>query len=486
MPLVLSDLVVRLLAKNAEDRYQSAEGVEADLLRAEEAWLATGTVDPFPLGQDDLRDRFTIPQRLYGRETQVARLLEAFERATQGRTELVLVSGYSGIGKTALIQETYRSLARHRGEYTAGKFDQLARDIPYSALVQALQSFVRVILSETDEHLATWKSRIQEALGQNGQILVDLIPELGTLLGPQPPAPPLGPTESQIRFNLVFQQFLRALARPEHPLVLFLDDLQWADSATLGLLPLFLENPELGGLLLVGAYRDNEVTSSHPLAGLIRDLKSRAVPLTELTLQPLESGHVHALLTETLAGDRAAAGPLADLVLAKTGGNPFFLIQFLKAMHEDGRISYDRARRGWQVDLAGIRAQGFTDNVVDLMAGRIQRLGDNTQRVLRLAACVGNRFDLGTLATVSQQPPGEAATTLWSAVEQGLVLAEDQSYGVAPTPEDGRPLAMRRFRFLHDRVQQAAYALTPEGDRRDAHLTIGRLLLARGDDGSRS
>ncbi len=486
LPLVLSDLVVRLLAKNAEDRYQSAEGVDADLARAEQAWGANGSIEPFHLGQEDLRDRFTIPQRLYGREPQVARLLDAFERATRGRTELVLVSGYSGIGKTALIQETYRALARHRGEYTAGKFDQLARDIPYSALTQALQAFVRVLLAETDEQLARWRSTIQEALGQNGQILVDLIPELGTLLGPQSPAPPLGPTESQIRFNLVFQQFLRALARPAHPLVLFLDDLQWADSATLGLLPLFLESAEASGLLLVGAYRDNEVGSSHPLAALVRDLTSRGVALTELTLQPLESAQVHALLAEALPGDSVDAGPLADLVLARTGGNPFFLIQFLKAMEEDGKIFYDRSRRAWRVDLEGIRAQGYTDNVVDLMAGRIQRLSESTQHLLRLAACVGNRFDLGTLATVSQRPESEVALTLWSAVEQGLVLAEDQSYGVAPHPDDGRPLATRRFRFLHDRVQQAAYALTPEGDRRQAHLTIGRLLLARGDDGSRS
>ena len=278
---------------------------------------------------------------------------------------------------------------------------------------------------------------------------------------------------------------MRVLARPEHPLVLFLDDLQWADAATLGLLAPFLENPDLKGLLVIGAYRDNEVNSSHPLAGLIRELKSRAVPVTELTLQPLERGHIHELLSEVMGTRNGVTGQLTDLVVAKTGGNPFFMIQFLRAMHQDGRIAYDRPGRSWRVDLAGIRDQGSTENVVDLMAGRIQRLSEATQRILRLAACVGNRFDLGTLATVSQQSETAASSDLWPAVEQGLVVAEEQSYGVPPDAADGRPLAQRRFRFLHDRVQQAAYALTPEGDRRQAHLTIGRLLLARGDDGTR-
>ena len=485
VPTILSDLVLRLLAKNSEDRYQSAEGVEADLSRCLVALGSAGGIEPFALGQDDLRERFSIPQRLYGREAQVARLLEAFERVAGGRTELVLVSGYSGIGKTALIQETYRSLAKHRGHYTAGKFDQLARDVPYAALAQAFQSLLRRLLSETDDRLAAWRERLLEALGSSGQVVVDVIPELGLLLGPQPPVPELGPTESQIRFNLVFQQFLRVLARPEHPLVLFLDDLQWADSATLGLLPLFLSHPEITGLLVIGAYRDNEVTPSHPLAGLIRGLAAGGTPITELTLQPLEAGQVHDLLSETLGSDSPVTAPLTELILAKTGGNPFFMIQFLKAMYEDGRITYDGPSRSWRADLAAIRDQGSTENVVDLMAGRIQRLAEPTQRMLRLAACVGNRFDLGTLATVSQQEETRASADLWMAVEQGLVLAEDQSYGVPPDPADGRPLAHRRYRFLHDRVQQAAYALTPEGDRREAHLTIGRLLLAGGDDGSR-
>jgi predicted ATPase/transcriptional regulator with GAF, ATPase, and Fis domain len=486
VPQLLSDLVLRLLAKNAEDRYQSAAGVEADLTRCLEAWTAADRIEPFTLGQDDLRDRFTIPQRLYGREVQVARLVEAFERVAGGRTELVLVSGHTGIGKTAVIQETYRSLAKHRGRYTGGKFDQLARDVPYAALAQAFQSLLRHLLSETDDQLAVWRERLQEALGSSSQVVIDVIPELGILLGPQPPVPPLGPTESQIRFNLVFQQFLKVFARPEHPLVLFLDDLQWADAATLGLLPLFLDNPEITGLLVIGAYRDNEVTPSHPLAGLIRGLRTGGPPFTELTLEPLAPAHVHALLSETLGAGSPVITPLGELVQAKTGGNPFFMIQFLKALHQDGRLAYDRASRSWQADLAAIRDLAMTENVVDLMAGRLQRLEDGAQRMLRLAACVGSRFDLGTLATVSQSDPLQAVSDLWSAVEQGLVLPEEQSYGVPPDPADGRPVAQRRFRFLHDRVQQAAYALTPEGDRRAAHLTIGRLLLARGDDGTRS
>jgi transcriptional regulator with GAF, ATPase, and Fis domain len=312
-----------------------------------------------------------------------------------------------------------------------------------------------------------------------------VIPELGLLIGPQPAVPELGPTESQIRFNLVFQQFLGVLARKDQPLVLFLDDLQWADSATLGLLPLFLANPEITGLLIVGAYRDNEVSASHPLRSLIADLTAKGSPLTTLTLEPLAAPHVHQLLEETLGAGSGTAETLSEAVLAKTGGNPFFMTQFLKSLHQDGHIAFDRKQRAWRVDLGAIGDLAITENVVDLMATRIQRLSEPTQRMLRLAACVGNRFDLGTLATVSQQDPARCSEDLWAAVEQGLVLADERSYGVLPDPADGRPLERRGFRFLHDRVQQAAYASTPESDRRQVHLTIGRLLLARGDDSVR-
>jgi predicted ATPase/transcriptional regulator with GAF, ATPase, and Fis domain/tRNA A-37 threonylcarbamoyl transferase component Bud32 len=480
IPRPLSDVVMRLLAKGAEDRYQSAEGVIADLARSGAAWDSTGTVPDFPLGQDDVRDRFVVPQRLFGRETEVERLLEVFDRVGAGATELALVSGYSGIGKTSLVQELHRSLAPRRGHFIAGKFDQLARDVPYSALAQAFQGLVRHLLAETDDQVATWRKRLLEVLGQSGQVIVDVIPNLARLIGPQPAVLALGATESQNRFNRVFQEFLGAFARPEHPLVLFLDDLQWADAATLSLLPLFLTNREISGLLVIGAYRDNEVSPTHPLNHTIRALVELGAPLTQLSLPPLGAIHLANMLADTLGGGGAVVDQLSAIVLAKTAGNPFFVIQFLKSLHQDGHIAFDRETRAWRVDLAAIRKLRITDNVVDLMADRILRLAEPTQRVLRLAACVGNAFDLGTLATVSQASPDDCARDLWPAVEQGLVLADERSYGLAPDLEDGRSADQRHFRFLHDRVQQAAYALIPEAAKLRAHLTVGRLLLARG------
>ena len=481
IPQALSAVVMKLLAKNAEERYQSGEGVAADLARCLAGWEASGWIAPFHLAQDDVRDRFVISQRLYGRQSEVASLHDAFERAAAGQTELVLVSGYSGIGKTSLVQETYRSLAQRPGHYAAGKFDLLARDVPYKALAQAFQDLMRDLLSDTEDRVESWRSRLREALGENGQVIVDVIPDLARLIGSQPPVPPLGAVESQNRFNLVFQRFLGTLARPQHPLVLFIDDLQWADSATLSLLPLFLTNPDLRGLLVICAYRDNEVSPSHPLSQVIRDLASRGRLPTELVLSPLAGEHLSRLLSDTLAGAaEEVIGALSTLVLAKTGGNPFFVTQFLKSLHQDAHIAFDRPTRSWRVDLAAIRSLQMTENVVDLMSGRIQRLEESTQRVLRLAACVGNRFDLGTLATVSEQEPARCVAELWPAVEQGLVLQEQQSYGFPPNPADGRPLEQQRFRFLHDRVQQAAYTLIPEAARKAVHLMVGRQLAGDG------
>jgi predicted ATPase/transcriptional regulator with GAF, ATPase, and Fis domain len=486
VPPPLSDLVIRLLAKSAEDRYQSAEGVEEDLLRCSEAWKRTGTVPPFPLAQHDVRGRFVFPQRLYGREAEVERLTRAFERAAEGRTELVLVSGYSGIGKTSLIQEIHRSLASRRGEFITGKFDQLARDVPYAGLAQAFAGLLRHLLAGSDESVAAWRERVLAALAGNGRVIADLIPQVTHLIGPQPSVSELDPTEAQNRFNRVFQQFVGAFARPEHPLVLFLDDLQWADAATLTLLPLFLTNPELSGLLVIGAYRDNEVPPTHPLALTIEELGRSGAEITEVVPAPLGQTHLRALLADAFPAPAAVLDPLAAVVLDKTGGNPFFVVQFLTTLYQDGLIALDRAARTWRADIPAIRGLQMTDNVADLMAERIRRLGEPTRRMLRLAACIGSRFDLATLATIGETDAATAALDLWPAVEQGLVLSEEPFYGLAPDLSDGRTATQRRFRFLHDRVQQAAYALIPDAAKPQAHLTVGRLLLARGAEPERA
>jgi PAS domain S-box-containing protein len=481
LPVAVSRCIMQLLEKMPEARYQSAHGVRSDLARFAAEWDATGTVRDGLLGAGDGPTRFTVPQRLYGRVAEAAAVRAAFERVAAGATELVLVSGYSGIGKSSLIQEVYRSLTGGRAHLVAGKFDQLARDVPYRALAQALQTLVRHTLAGSDEDVRKWAARLSSALGANAQVIIEVIPELERIMGPQSPAPELGPAEAQNRFNLVFQKFLAAFAHPDHPLVLFLDDLQWADAATLALLPFLLTDPDSRGLLVIGAYRDNEVSATHPLRMTVADLEGR-VRIEELPLPPLDAGQLRELVTDALRTDAAHAAAAADLVLAKSGGNPFFVKQLLQSLHADGLIAFDETRGGWRMDLQHTERVELADNVLELMAAKISRLAAPTQRALWLAACVGDRFDLCTLATVSETSPAAAAGDLWEAVEEGLVLPLDKSYGFAPDLASGIEPAELGYRFLHDRVQQAAYALIPEAGRRQAHLTVGRLLLERAGD----
>ncbi|HEU4333262.1 MAG TPA: sigma 54-interacting transcriptional regulator [Candidatus Eisenbacteria bacterium] len=481
IPSVLSNLVLQLLAKTPESRYQSASGLRADLARCAEEWRASGMISDFPLGRDDAPDRFVVPQHLYGRESEGAALREAFERVAAGATELVLVGGYSGIGKTSLIRELYRSLPRHRGRVVAGKFDQLARDVPYDALAQAFRSLIRQILTESETEVGAWKERLLAALGGNGRVVADLIPELALVLGAMPEVSPLDPAEHQIRFNETLRSFIAAFASPGMPLVLFLDDLQWADAATLSLLPLLLTGGEGGGLLVLGAYRDNEVTPAHPLRRAVEDLRARDATVSEITLAPLGDEDLARFIADTLRDTPDRVRGVASLVAAKTGGNPFFVTQFLRTLHHDGYIAWDAPSSAWRADLAAIERANITDNVVDLMGAKIHRLRPRAQRALHLAACVGSRFDLETLATISEQSVAESAADLWEAAEQGLVLPVEKSYGFAPDLSAGAAPAQIVYRFLHDRVQQAAYAQIPEEARRSVHVGVGRRLLERAD-----
>ncbi len=480
LPKPISQIVMKLLAKSPESRYQSGRGLEADLMRCAKEWRETGSIREFALGTGDVSDRFAIPQRLYGRDVEIAILREAFSRVAEGATELVLVVGYSGIGKTSLIHELYKSLPRHRGHIIAGKFDQLARDVPYGALVQASRALVRQVLTGSEPEIRDWGDRLRSALGPIARVIIDVIPELELIMGTQPAVPSLDPAETQVRFNLAFQKFLGVFARPEHPLALFLDDLQWADAATLTLLPLILSGDETRGLLVIGAYRDNEVPETHPLRLTIADLRGQGVRIEEVTLSPLPRPDLHAFVADTLRTSSERARPVGDVVLSKTGGNPFFVTQFLQTLHQDGLVAFDPGTGAWRADLGAIESANITDNVVELMAAKIQRLGPRSQRVLRLAACVGSRFDLRTLATISELEPSEVAAEVWEAVERGLVLPVDKSYGFAPDLAAGLDPAHIVFRFLHDRVQQAAYAQIPEDARRSVHLGVGRLLLAQG------
>ena len=482
IPQVVSDLVMKLLAKAAESRYQNAAGIVADLKECLSQWNLHGTVFAFPLGRHDISDTPQIPQKLYGRERHVAALMGAFERVSSGRSELLLVGGPSGVGKSVLIQEVNQAIARQGGDFVSGKFDQLHRTLPFAAFTQAFRELVRHLLMLPEAQLGQWRSRLATALGANAQLIIDLIPELEFVLGPQPPVATLGPTEAQLRFGLVMQNYVRVFCTAGHPVVLFLDDLQWADPASLWLLQLLLTDAERGHLLIVGAYRDNEVDAAHPLRATIQQLRKHDVETNEVTLEPLALEDVQLMLAETFG--QHAAGPvdsLARQVHAKTQGNPFFIIQFLSALHKAGLLYLDLAISKWTWDVARIAAAPLTDNVVEFMSGQIQKLPVDTQRLLAQAACIGFQFGLSTLVNIAERAPLAVSAALWPALGQGLLLPTSSEYRLVPGQEDvdGTPAVSDidlnvSYRFLHDRVQQAAYSLIPEEQRPALHLRIGR------------
>lgn len=479
IPEPLSEIVMRLLAKTAEDRYRGARGLLEDLKTCAERWAADKRIPAFALGRHDAGDQFIVSQKLYGRDEDVARLLRSFERVCRGETRrrsLTLVAGYSGIGKTSLIQELYKPIVRQRGYFISGKFDQV-RSVPFGALIQALRGLVRQLLTESEARLARWRSVLTQALGANGGVLADVIPEIEVILGKQPLTVVLGPTEALNRFQMVFQNFFAALARPDHPLVVFLDDLQWADAATLSLLEPLLTSQDIPCLFLMGAYRDNEVDALHPLSRTLVSLESAGVEVQRIVLGPLRLADLTELIRDTLQGESADAEPLAQLVLRKTGGNPFFVTQFLKTLKQEGYFEFDPGCGRWTYRTQSIAEAPLTDNVIDLMSRKIQRLLPRTQRAITLAACIGSVFDRETLAVVSEQSPAVVAGDLREAVREGLILSEPADHRAADRPSSS--VGAHRYSFLHDRVQQSAYALIPAERKQAVHLAVGRLLRSQ-------
>lgn len=483
IPEALSDLVMKLMAKTAEDRYQSAYGITADLTHCLQQLQTTGHIDLFMLGEQDISTKFHIPQKLYGRETEIDMLTATFDRVSCGFTELMLIAGYSGVGKSALVHEIQKSVVRQSSYFVSGKFDQFKRNIPYASLIQALQELIRQLLTENMGQIQIWKEKILAAVGANGQIMIDVIPEVELIIGTQAPVPQLAASEAQNRFNLVFQQFLGVFAQKDHPLVLFLDDLQWADSASLKLLQLLTTSADELCLLLIGAYRDNEVNPTHALMVTLEEIRQTGAVVNQIMLLPLALDHVNQLVADTLHTSREQCYPLAELVLAKTDGNPFFLNQTLISLYEQHLLSYDVPARCWQWDLEQIQQVGITDNVVELMVDKLQQLSEVTQNALKLVACIGNTFTLSLLAIANEKSLSATANELWEALQEGLILPLSQTYKLAHVSELESSLSQEgndveiAYRFLHDRVQQAAYLLIPVDRRQETHLRVGRLLL---------
>jgi PAS domain S-box-containing protein len=531
IPKAVSDIVMKLLAKNADDRYQSAWGIKADLMDCLWQLERHGKIEEIILGTHDVSDKFLIPQELYGREREIDTLLTAFEWVSNGQSELMLVSGYSGIGKSSLVAEMYKPITWQRGYFISGKFDQYQRNIPYYAIIQAFQELVKQLLTESETQLESWRKKLRAALSTNAHVIIDVIPEVELLTGPQPAVPELETAESQKRFHQVFKHFVRVFSQPSHPLVLFLDNLQWADSATLELIELLVTDSDILSLFLIGAYRDNEVSAAHPLMLTIDEIKHAGGCVNQIELSPLDDSGVNQFICDTLKCTPKKAQPLAELVLAKTQGNPFFIKEFLKSLYAEKLLYFDVQSLAWQWDIKQIQARGFTDNVVELMTLQIQKLPAIAQQVLQLAAAIGNQFELNTLAIVYGKSLQETALGLHAAVAEGLVLPVGDAYGAledwelesgdnsiqnpyggaslrrskgAPANANGSEFLFTapsnfkiqneapnhqspitnyqsaiaiEYQFAHDRIQQAAYSLIQRQDKPAIHLKVGQLLL---------
>ena len=455
---ILSAIVMKLLAKAADDRYQTAAGVEADLRRC----LVEQRINEFPLGERDTPDQLLIPEKLYGREHELATLLAAFARVVQnGTPELVLVAGYAGVGKSAVVNELQRTLVPSRGLFAAGKAERNKRDIPYSTLAQAFRGLLRPLLGESEAQLAPWRAALQDALGPHAGLVVDLVPEVAHIIGPPAPVPELPPQDAHQRFQLVFRRFIDVFARPEHPLVLFLDDMQWLDVATLDLIEDLLTHADRQSLMLIGAYRDNEVTAAHLLVHKLDAIQAVRGKLAQITLVPLALEHLEQLIADALHSKPEQVATLAQLVHDKTAGNPFFAIQFLCSLADEGMLVFDHAAARWTWDLKRIQSKGYTDNVVELLVGKLSRLPADIQHELQLLACMGNDTEFALLETVFQLQEDALHGRLWEASRAGLIVCTARSCS-----------------FVHDRVQEAAYSLIPKEERAQLHLRIGRALAA--------
>ncbi|MDX2242420.1 MAG: AAA family ATPase, partial [Leptolyngbyaceae cyanobacterium bins.302] len=494
VPHVISELVMKLLAKTPAERYQSAWGLKADLLQCQQLLAQSRHPTTLPrlnscqIGELDRLSQFLIPEKLYGRENEVAALLAAFDRVSTGTTEVMLVSGYSGVGKSTLVHHLHQAIVQQQGYFIAGKFDQFKRNIPYASLVQAFQELIRQLLTEREDKIALWRSNLLKALGANGKIIIDLIPEVEQIIGVQPEVAPVSPLEAQNRFNRVFQQFIQVFSQPEHPLVLFLDDLHWVDLPSLKLIELIVAHPNSRHLFLLGAYRDNEVNATHPLLRTLEQMQV-IVPLHNLVLQPLDVNQVNQLIADTLRLNAIKTRSLAALLFKKTQGNPFFLTQLLKSLHQEKQLIFDFNQASWQWNIDILQEITITENVVELMISHIQKLSPKTQQILKLAACIGDKFSLDVLAIVHNKPLSKTANDLWEALQAELIVPLSPSSGMSLVPDleairpesvarqPSTPEAQITYQFLHDRVQQAAYSLIPESQRAATHLKIGRSLL---------
>lgn len=478
IPIPLSDIILKLMSKKAEDRYSSTFSLLQDLERCRSEWLETGKIEPFPLGANDISNKLQISQKIYGRKAEIEQMLRCFDEVCKGSSQLMLLSGYPGIGKTSIVNEIHKPILERNGFFISGKYDQYKANIPYSAFIEAFQDLIRQILTENDDTIAMWRERIKRALGINASVILEVIPELKMIVGESIPIQEFDSQETQNRFNFFLQKFISLYASAETPLVIFLDDLQWVDPASLELLALILTNLKTEGLFLIGAYRNNEVTPLHPLLSTLQRISRNGAKVSTIEISPLSIQSVHELIIDTLHTTKDHSKPLCELVFSKTHGNPFFINQFLIYLYEEKLLYLDSKDGTWAWSIDKIRALDVSDNVVDLLVTKLQRCSPKMQEFLEVAACIGSNFDIMLISALTRQPMSQMMSYALEGLKEGFILPFDEIQNVLWIDEISTfDKPSYSFRFLHDKVQQAAYQLMNNEERKQTHYKIGLMFL---------
>lgn len=485
LPTVICDIILKLLSKSPEERYRTAFSVLSDIAKCLRQHLGGNPIATFKIAENDVSDQLHIPEKIFGRDKETKQLLDALTFTLSSKKILYLISGYSGIGKTALVKQVYPDITEAKGFFFAAKYQRYNKNKPYSAMVEIFSELVAYLQNEDEEQLHNWRTLINNALGDDGQVMIDVIPDLQLIIGAQPPVEELGPTGHEKRFNAVFMRFINVFCRPHSPLILFLDDLQWADTASIRLIKLLILDDNINDLMIIGAYRSNEVDPSHELMLARKNLEDQGLPVQSVELPPLPESCVQEITAATLFSQPDQVESLAHLITEKTDGNPFFIQEFLTNLHKEKLLAFEKETGMWKWNVNEINTQGVTDNVLDIMSVKLGRLNEASRHVTQLSACIGQRFDLRTLYYIAPKNTSNQALVdaLDDCINQRIIIPMDQSYKLAKSQIDSESFDPPiQYSFCHDRIHEAAYRIGSELERRDIHHKIGQCYLQLFDE----